>query len=193
MTVKEFSFIKNTNEPSVYKKTSGSVIIFLILYVGDILLIENDIPIMQSVKTWLSNKFFMKDLSEASYILDIKIYRDRSKRMLGLSQSRYIDLMLKTFNMKASKRGYLPASHSIRLSKKIYPKILEERNKMNEISYALAMGSIMYAMLYTRPDVAYALGIAIRFQVDPREDHRKMDDSKSISGYIFILNDGAVS
>ena len=51
----------------------------------------------------------------------------------------------------------------------------------------------MYAMLYTRPDVANALGIASRFQADPREDHRKVDDSKSISGYIFILNDGAVS
>ena len=69
----------------MYKKTSGSVVLFLVLYVDDILLIGNNIPIMQSVKTWLSNKFFMKDLREASYILGIKIYRDRSKRMLGLS------------------------------------------------------------------------------------------------------------
>ena len=51
ITVKEFGFIKNMDEPCVYKKTSGSVIIFLVLYVGDILLIENDIPMMQSVKT----------------------------------------------------------------------------------------------------------------------------------------------
>ena len=71
----------------MYKKTSGSAVVFLILYVDDILLIGNDIPIMQSVKTWLLNKFFTKDLGEASYILGIKIYRDRSKRMFGLSQS----------------------------------------------------------------------------------------------------------
>ena len=64
---------------------------------------------------------------------------------------------------------------------------------MNEIPYALAMGSIMYAILYTRPNVAYALGIASRFQTDPKEDHSKADDSKSISEYVFILNDGAVS
>ena len=51
MTVKEFGFIKNMDEPYVYKKTSGSVIVFLVLYVGDILLIGNDIPMMQSVKT----------------------------------------------------------------------------------------------------------------------------------------------
>ena len=57
------------------------------------------------------------------------------------------------------------ASHGIRLSKKIYPKTLEERKRMNEISYALAVGSIMYAMLCTRLDVAYALDIASRFRL----------------------------
>ena len=51
MTVKEFGVIKNKNEPCVYKKTSGSTVVFLVLYVDDILLIKNDIPIMQSVKT----------------------------------------------------------------------------------------------------------------------------------------------
>ena len=79
--------------------------------------------------------------------------------------------MLKRFNMEASKRGYLLASHGIHLSKKIYPKTPEERKRMNEIPYASAMGSIMYAILCTRPDVAYALGIASRFQTDPRENY----------------------
>ena len=87
MIVKEFDFIKNEDEPCVYKKTSESAVVFLILYVDDILLIGNDIPMMQSVKTWISNKFFMKDLGEAFYILGIKIYKDRSKGMLSLSQS----------------------------------------------------------------------------------------------------------
>ena len=53
-TVKEFDFIRNEDEPCVYKKTSGSAIVFLVLYVDDILLIGNDIPMLQSVKVWLS-------------------------------------------------------------------------------------------------------------------------------------------
>ena len=113
----------------------------------------------------------MKDLDEASYILDIKIYRDRSKMMLGLSQSRYVDLILKRFNMEVSKRDYLSTSYGIHLSKKICPKTQEERKRMNEIPYALTVGSIMYVMLCTRPDVAYALDIASRFQTDPEKDH----------------------
>ena len=153
----------------MYKKTSGSAIIFLVLYVDDIL-IENDVPILQSVKTWLSQKFFMKDLGEASYVFGIKIYRDRSKKMLGLSQSKYIDLVLKRFNMQESKRGYLPIGHDIQLSKKMSPKTPEERNRMSSIPYASTVGSIMYTMLCTRPDVAYALDIVSRFQTNPGED-----------------------
>ena len=65
----------------------------------DILLIGNDIPMLESVKTSLKNSFSMKDLGKAAYILGIKIYRHRSRRLIGLSQDTYIDKVLKRFNM----------------------------------------------------------------------------------------------
>jgi hypothetical protein len=77
--VKEFGFIKNVEEPCVYKKVSGSAVVFLVLYVDDILLIKNDISLIEVVKSSLRKSFSMKDLGEAVYILGIKIYRDRSK------------------------------------------------------------------------------------------------------------------
>ena len=55
------------------------------LYVDDILLIGNDISTLQNVKSWLGSCFLMKDLGEAAYILGIKINRERSRRMIGLS------------------------------------------------------------------------------------------------------------
>ncbi|KAK8540293.1 hypothetical protein V6N12_046580 [Hibiscus sabdariffa] len=115
--IKEFGFIRNEDEPCVYKKFSGSIVSFLILYVDDILIIGSDIPTLQSVKAWLSSCFSMKDLGEAAYILGVKIYRDRSRRLLGLSQSTYIDKVLKRFNIEASKKGFLPITHGISLSK----------------------------------------------------------------------------
>ena len=69
----------------------------------------------------------MKNLGEASNILGIKIYRDRSKRMLGLSQSTYIDTMLKRFSMKNSKKSYLSIGHEISVSKKDCRTTPEER------------------------------------------------------------------
>ena len=65
-------------KPVFNKKVTGSSIAFLILYVDDILLIGNDIEFLDSIKGYLNKSFSMKDLSEATYILSIKIYRDRS-------------------------------------------------------------------------------------------------------------------
>ena len=72
--IKVFGFIKNEDEPCVYKKVNESAIVFLVLYVDDILLIGNDIPTLHNVKSWLGSYFSMKDLGEATYILGIKIY-----------------------------------------------------------------------------------------------------------------------
>ena len=66
----------------MYKKVSGSAAVFLVLYVDDILLIGNNFMDLQSVKIWLSKNFSMKDLREATYILEVKIYKDRSKGCL---------------------------------------------------------------------------------------------------------------
>ncbi|KAL0448736.1 UNVERIFIED_CONTAM: hypothetical protein Slati_1430000 [Sesamum latifolium] len=68
----------------VYTRRSGSSVAYLVLYVDDILLIRNDVKMLGDIKAWLSTQFSMKDMGEASYILGIKIYRDRSRRMLGL-------------------------------------------------------------------------------------------------------------
>ena len=79
-----YDFIKNEDEPCVYKKISGSSITFLVIYVDDIRLIENDVGILSLVKACLSKNFSMKDLGEATYLLGIRICRDRSRRLLGL-------------------------------------------------------------------------------------------------------------
>ena len=85
-TIRIYGFVRN-EESYIYKWTNSSVIIFLVLYMDDILLIKNDIPTLQGIKVWLSSQFSMKNLGEASYILGMKIYRDRLKRLLRLSQS----------------------------------------------------------------------------------------------------------
>src|SRR3954467_43857 len=113
----------------------------------------------------------MKDLGEAAYILGIKIYRDRSRRLIGLSQSTYIDKVLKRFNMHEAKKGFLPASHGTHLSKTQGPSTPDEQRRMDKIPYALSNRSIMYAMVCTRPDVSYALSATSKYQANPGESH----------------------
>ncbi|KAJ9542569.1 hypothetical protein OSB04_029075 [Centaurea solstitialis] len=169
--IKEFGFTKSEFEPCVYTKFSGSIVTFLVLYVDDILLIGNDVPTLQSVKSWLSKCFQMKDLGEAAYILGIKIYRNRSKRLIGLSQSTYIDKILKKFRMDESKKGFIPMQHGIVLSKTQCSVSSQDQDKMKSVPYASAIGSIMYAMLCTRPDVAYSVTVTSRYQQNSGEPH----------------------
>nr|GFB72723.1 retrotransposon protein, putative, Ty1-copia subclass [Tanacetum cinerariifolium] len=145
-------------------KDSGSNITFLILYVDDILIMENNIPMLQSVKTYLRKCFAMKDLGEVAYILGIKIYRDRSKRLIGLCQSAYIKKILKRYYMENSKRGSIPMQEKLKLSKSQGASTPAEMKRMQNVPYASAVGSIMYAVRCTRPDVAFAQNITSRFQ-----------------------------
>ena len=169
--VKSFGFSQNKEEACVYKKASGSTLVFLILYVDDILLIGNDIPLMEDVKASLRKSFSMKDLGEASYILGIKIYSDRSKRLIGLSQSMYIDKVLNRFNMNESKSGFIPMSHGVTLNDTQCASMPDEQERMSRVPYALAIGSIMYAMICTRLDVSYALSVMSRYQSNLGDAH----------------------
>ena len=80
-----FGFIQNKDETCVYKNEQGGTIT-LLLYVDDILLIVNDVGMLLTTKLWLSNKFFMKYLGEASYILSLKLYREMSNRLCDASK-----------------------------------------------------------------------------------------------------------
>jgi hypothetical protein len=167
---KGFGFHQNEEKACVYKKESWSVVIFLILYVDDILLIGNDIPMMEFIKDSLKKSFSMKDLGEAAYILGIRIYRDISNRLIGLSQEMYIDKVLKQFNMEQSKKGFLPMSHGIHLSQKQCHATVNERERMSKIPYTSVIGSIMYAMISTCTNVSYAISATSRHQAHLGED-----------------------
>ena len=169
--IKSFGFVQNYKEACVYKKVNGSSVAFLVLYVDDILLVGNDMELLNSIKGYLNNSFSMKDLGEAAYILGINIYRDRLRRLIGLSQSTYLDKVLKKFKMNHAKKGFLPMLQGKALSKTQCPTTADERERMSKIPYASAIGSIMYAMLCTRPDVSHALSLTSRYQSDPGEEH----------------------
>ena len=101
----------------------------------------------------------MKDLGEANFILGIKLWRDRKNKMLGLSQAGYIDKILEQFSMQNSKRGLLTFRHGLPLFDDQRPKNLEEENMMRQIPYASVVGSLIYAILCTRPNICYLVGI----------------------------------
>ena len=129
-------FIKNEKKPCVYKKLSGSMTVFLVLYVDDNLIIGNDIGLMQSVKAYLCKNFSTKDIGEASYIRGIKLYQDRERKLIGLSQSAYIDKILERYSFTNCKAANILFRYGIHLSKKTVPQTKDERVGMSNLPYA---------------------------------------------------------
>eukprot|EP00253_Pinus_taeda_P034437 PITA_34437 len=135
------------------------------------LLVGNDKEIIQDLKTQLSSKFDMKDLGAANYILGIEIKRDQEKRKLWLKQRKYVETILQRFNMQDTKPVKVPIPVGVRLSAEQCPKTQEEEENMSCVPYASAFGSLMYAMVYTRPDIAHAVGVLSRFMSKVGKEH----------------------
>ncbi|GJX94653.1 retrotransposon protein, putative, ty1-copia subclass [Tanacetum coccineum] len=143
--IRKFGFNQDLDEPCMYQKASGSNVTFLILYVDDIIIMGNHILSLQSVKSYLGKCFAMNDLGKATFILGIKIYQDRSKQLIRLSQSAYMDKILKRYRMDNSKRGNIPMQEKLDLNKTQGASTPEEVKRMQNVPYASAVGSIMYA------------------------------------------------
>nr|GEX63518.1 hypothetical protein [Tanacetum cinerariifolium] len=165
--IKKFGLTPNHDELCVYLKARRSNVTFLILYVDDILIMRNYIPMLQDVKSYLERYFAMKDLGEAAYILGIKIYRDRLRWLIGLCQSAYIEKILKIFHMENSKRGSIPIQENLSRSKSQGASTPAKLKRMQNVPYDSAMGSIMYDVRCTRTDVAFVQNITSRFQQNP--------------------------
>jgi len=118
--IKKFGFKENDVDNCIYTKIKDGKFIILMLYVDDILLASGDKRMLHETKGFLSSNFDMKNLGEASYVLDIEIHRYRTKGVLGLSQKTYIETLLKRFNMDKSKATSVPLAKAISL---VNPKV----------------------------------------------------------------------
>jgi hypothetical protein len=155
----------------MYLKRSNSSFIILSLYVDNILIVGNNKEMIDTTKKWLSSNFEMKDMGEANYVLGVKIIRDRSQRLLGLTQETYIKKMLERYHMQDNKPMDTPVDKSLSLSCDMCPKTLEEKEKMSRVPYASFVGSLMYAMMCTRLDICYVVGLVSRYQSNPGQKH----------------------
>ena len=113
----------------------------------------------------------MKDLGDASHILGIRITRDCSRRLLFLSQKEYIDRVLERFHMEVGKAISTPLPPYAKLSHDDCPQTDVETAEMSRIPYASAVGSLMYAMVATRPDLAHSVGVVSRYMSNPSKQH----------------------
>ncbi|RVW43322.1 Retrovirus-related Pol polyprotein from transposon TNT 1-94 [Vitis vinifera] len=157
----------------IYLKFNGSKVCFLVLYMDDILLATNNKGLLHEVKQFLSKYFDMNDMGETSYVISIKIHKNRFQGILGLSQETYINKVLERFWMKNCSLSVSPIVKGDRFNLDQCSKNDLERKQMKNIPYASAVGSLMYAQVCTKPDIAFVVGMLGRYQSNPCMDHWK--------------------
>jgi hypothetical protein len=174
-----------------YKRfEENDVFIILLLYVDDMLVIGPNKDRVQELKAQLAREFDMKDLGPANKILGMQIHRDRSKRKIWLSQKNYLKKILRRFNMQDCKPISTPLPVNFKLSSSMSPSNEAERMEMSRVPYASAVGSLMFAMICTRPDIAQAVGAASRYMANPGREH--WNTIKRILRYIKGTSDVAL-
>ncbi|GJZ23757.1 hypothetical protein Tco_0561216 [Tanacetum coccineum] len=162
---------------------------------------------LQDVKSYLGRCSAMKDLGEAAYILEIKIYRDRSKRLIGLCQSAYIEKILKRYFMENSKRGTIPVQEKLKLSKSQgastpaensaciishTPQLLDQ---LCELHWTIVKNILKYLRNTKDMFLVYGGDTKQELRVSCYTDAGYLTDAdnlKSQTGYVFVLNGGAV-
>nr|KAJ0189301.1 hypothetical protein LSAT_V11C800397780 [Lactuca sativa] len=200
--------------------TSGKGVM-ICLYVDDMLIFGTDLEEVDKTKKFLSSSFDMKDMGEAEVILGIRIRK--GKNGISISQSHYIEKILKKFNFE----NCSPVSTPIDPSLKLLP---NKGSPVSQLEYSRAIGCLMYAMISTRPDIAYVVGRLSRYTSNPSSHHwqavnrvfkylkgtinygltysgypsvlegyldsswiNNLEDPSSTSGWVFLLGGGAIS
>ena len=159
-------------DPCVYYKVNSGRILFVAVYVDDLIILSNDKNEKQSLKEKLMKHLKMKDLGEIHHCLGIRVQRDRVAGTVSLDQQKYIEQVLGRFNMSDCNGVVTPLDVNQDLfSDELFPDTDDERDEMKNIPFQEAVGCMMYLAQSTRPDIAYAVGMMSRFNSNYGKAH----------------------
>lgn len=159
----ESGHTRSTLDPCVYVRRSGASVVYVAVYVDDLLIFSNNATMKNELKRSLSSSFDMKDLGEASSCIGMQITRDRSSGKIYLNQTKYIESILIKYRMSDCNPMKSPTDANQRLTKSMALDSSGIAYDMTNIPYQEAVGSLLYLAQCTRPDIAHAVGAVSRF------------------------------
>lgn len=138
--------------------------IYCIIFVDDILICGEDIKKVENIKVQFKERFKMTDMGNVNSYLGIQINYNKKKRIMALSQSKYIESLAKKFKVNNSNVKYTPMEQNLKL----------QPGELNEnINYRNLIGALLYVSICTRPDISFSINYLSRFQACCDETHYK--------------------
>ena len=160
----ENGYKSNECDKCIYSKSWNNLYVIISLYVDDMLIFGSNIYVINETKNMLKSHFDMKDLGEAIFILGMKITKTHDG--IFLDQSHYVEKILRKYNFHDHKSVATPFDSSVYL----FP-VNNDDEIFNQKDYASIISSLRYATNYTKPNIAYSIGVLSRFTCKPSKDH----------------------
>lgn len=163
--MKSIGFIHSTSDQCVFVR-SGQELEILAVYVDDLILITESTESMNNLKESLKKHYKMKDMGELSYILGISVVQDKEKNHVILHQKRYIENILQKYGMDDANPVATPTDINMKLRK-----TCDISKPVNPGAYQSMVGSLLYAAMATRPDIAQVVSVVSKFNANPSTAH----------------------
>ncbi|MCO5609148.1 hypothetical protein L7F22_063370 [Adiantum nelumboides] len=157
------------SDANVYSPHSTNVLLFLAIYVDDILILSNSQYAIDKAKGELQASFSMIDMGTLHYCLGIQVLQDPSKGLIRISQQTYIQSLLTTFNMSSCKGVKTPLPTSLKLKQP--DSTLTASTETQSFPFANILGGIRYLVTCTRPDICFATNLLSRYMKAPSLQH----------------------
>jgi hypothetical protein len=170
-TLANLAFRVSDADPGVFRARIGEQSLILAVHVDDCIMTGGSIDLIREHKRKLHDNHALTDLGPIHWLLGIKISRDRAARTISLSQTAYIKSIVDRFNLTDAKAVNTPMIPGAVYSKKDTPSDPAEAARMKKTPYREAIGSLMYAAVATRPDIAFAVSTLSQFLDNPGEAH----------------------
>lgn len=184
--LRKLGFEQTLSDPCMLRHPTRNIT--LLIYVDDICIAARSIDQVKWFKNEFQKVFKVKDLGEMKKILGIRVTRDRKNRTLRMNQTHYLTEVLDRLHMSADK--HTPTELPMNGYDSLRPAGPNDE-RINQRDYQHVIGSIMYAAIHTRPDIAFAVGRLSQYLSDPAGHHGQA--LKSLLRYIrSTVNKGIV-
>jgi len=154
-------------DQAVFYWVEGESVMALASHVNDCSAVTSSVELEEEIKAELRKAFEISDLGEINWILGIAVKHDHVARTIGLSQKSYINSMLSQYSFENVKPVTMPMDPSMHFSTSQSPKTTQEFAKMKDKPYREAVGSLMYVLLGTRPDITYTVSVLSKYADNP--------------------------
>jgi hypothetical protein len=157
-TMLQHKFTKSEIDPCLYHRKTSRGEVYVTIYVDDLIIAASSLALIDDFKDELKDVYAMKDLGELKYCLGMEVDHNWAEHTISIKQTKYILDVLRRFGMSNCKPAKLPMDPGVKLSKAMSPTTPDEIAEANRFPYREIVGSLMYLMITSRPDISFAVG-----------------------------------